>query len=79
MIMTGSFHPNLLDKCVSGNLMNEDKTKLWIVTPKVAESLPNCTFKFCARIAEPYVNGECKSGLEVDIIEVLQEKFKFKV
>lgn len=59
--------------------MNKDKTKLWIDTPKVADSLPDCTFRFCARVAEPYVDEVCENGLELDIIEVLQEKFKFKV
>lgn len=36
-------------------------------------------FQFCARVAEPYINPGCKSGIEIDIINVLQDKLEFKV
>lgn len=60
-------------------LIDDMNTKIWTRKIKVPETLPNCTFRFCARVAEPYVNEGCTSGLEVDIIDVLKQKFEFKV
>lgn len=75
----GSLEPILLDKCTDGTLQNDLITKSWARSSKVPKTLPNCVFKFCARIAEPYINEGCSSGLEMQIIEVLQEILEFKV
>lgn len=75
----GSFDPILIDQCINGTLKNSELTKNWARSSKVAKILPNCEFKFCARISEPFVNEGCKSGLEMQIISVLQEILKFKV
>lgn len=79
MQIIGSLQPNLLDVCQNGILKRQELTKAWLSAPKIPKILPDCTFKFCARIAEPYINPGCKSGLEIDIINVLQDKLEFKV
>lgn len=79
MRILGSLQPILLDICQNGYLKQPELTKQWLLTPKIPEILPDCTFKFCARIAEPLVYPGCKSGLEIDIINVLQDQLEFKV
>lgn len=71
--------PILLDTCQNGYLKRQEFTEAWLSAPKIPKILPDCTFKFCARIAEPYINPGCKSGLEIDIINVLQDQLEFKV
>lgn len=78
-LFLGSLNPILLDTCQNGTLKRGAFTKLWTSAPKVPKILPNCTFNFCARVSEPYINEGCKSGLEVEIIRVLRQKLKFKV
>lgn len=68
-----------MDKCQNGTLKNDTVTHTWVSTSSVPKVLPQCTFKFCARIAEPYINPGCKSGLEVEIIKILQHKLQFNV
>lgn len=75
----GSLQPILLDTCENGTLRNGSATEMWLSKPKIPKILPYCTFKFCARVSEPYINTGCKSGLEVKIIRVLQERIEFKV
>lgn len=75
----GSLQPIHLDFCRNGTLDNPGITKAWTLKPRIPKTLPNCTFKFCARVAEPYINEGCQDGLEMSIIKVLQEKLKFKV
>lgn len=79
IVFLGSLEPTLLDTCQNGTLKSRPLTQSWLESPKVPRVLPNCTFKFCARVAEPYINPGCESGLEVDIIKVLQHKLQFKV
>lgn len=79
MQIIGSLQPILLDVCQNGLLRRHESTEAWLSAPKIPKILPNCTFKFCARVAEPYINPGCKSGLEIDIINVLQENLKFEV
>lgn len=75
----GSLKPILLDVCKNGKLQNKFLTKIRARSPKVPKALPNCVFKFCAQVTEPYINDKCTSGLEMQIISVLQEVLKFKV
>lgn len=69
----------LLDSCVKGVFKNRTATKDTLRTSLVPSKMPHCTFNFCARISSPYVNDDCASGLEVEIINVLQHKLEFQV
>lgn len=75
----GSLKPILLDVCTKGDLKDDAATKVWAITPKVPQKLPNCTFQFCARVTEPYINENCDSGLEWSIIDVLRDELEFDV
>lgn len=75
----GSLKPILLDECVAGVVGHATTTLSSVRLSKVPETLPNCTFKFCARIAEPYIYEDCQSGLEIQIIKVLQDILHFEV
>lgn len=79
ILFSGSLRPILLDTCQNGVLLRNNDTESWMIQPHIPKVLPECTFKFCARIAEPYINPGCKTGLEIDIIKVLQHKLEFKV
>lgn len=78
-MLVGSLQPTLLDTCENGILKRSTFTQMWMLNSKIPKVLPNCTFRFCARISEPYINPGCESGLEIDIIKVLQQKLHFKV
>lgn len=75
----GSLKPILLDICQNGTLQNNELTKSWTKHNRVPHTLPYCTFKFCAQVAEPYVNDGCMTGLEIKIIEALKDELKFNV
>lgn len=79
ILFLGSLRPVLLDTCQNGVLERNIHTESWVTEPHIPKVLPNCTFKFCARVAEPYINALCTTGLEIDIIHVLQQKLEFKV
>lgn len=79
ILFLGSLEPVLLDTCQNGVLKQNIETNLWMKDSHIPDTLPDCTFKFCARVAEPYINPGCKTGLEIDIIKVLQDKLEFKV
>lgn len=68
-----------MDVCENGTLQNDELTKGWTKHSRVPHTLPYCTFKFCAQVAEPYVNDGCMTGLELQIIEVLRDELEFKV
>lgn len=75
----GSLKPILLDECVAGVVGHAAATLTSTRRSKVPDTLPNCTFKFCARVTEPYINEDCQTGLEIEIINVLQDILDFKV
>lgn len=75
----GSLAPLVLDVCDNGMLQKENETTEWLHMSKVPDTMPDCTFKFCARVIEPYINDECNTGLEIDIIKVMQNILQFKV
>lgn len=77
--LLGSLEPILLDRCKNGTLQNDELTRIWTKHNRVPHTLPYCTFKFCVQIAEPYVNSDCMTGLELQIIEVLKDELKFNV
>lgn len=75
----GSLKPIQLDECVAGEVGHAATTLVSVRRSKVPDTLPNCTFKFCARVTEPYINEDCRTGLEIQIIKVLQDILHFKV
>lgn len=77
--VVGSLRPIQLDVCKNGTLTNEKSTKLWAMQSRIPKVLPNCTFKFCARVSAPYIDEGCQTGLETKIISVLRERLEFKV
>lgn len=75
----GSLAPIRLDVCVNGVLRHEDRTIAALQESKIPDQLNGCTFKFCARISEPFVNENCTTGLEIQIIDLVQSILKFEV
>lgn len=79
IIFLGTIKPILIDECDNGKLKYGELTKITIRASKVPEKIPACTFTFCAKENEPYMNKGCTSGLEIDIIKILKDIMKFKV
>jgi hypothetical protein len=71
--------PILLDTCDNGILNRDESTTEFVQTSKVPNRLNNCTFKFCARYSPPFVNENCTTGLEVQILDLVQSILKFDV
>ncbi|XP_062556566.1 uncharacterized protein LOC134221390 [Armigeres subalbatus] len=47
--------------------------------PKVPAEMESCTFNLCTRVASPFINEGCETGLEIEIMRLLQESMKFNV
>lgn len=69
----------MIDICDNGNIRKGLVTRDLIREPIVPDRLDKCTFNFCARVAEPYINDGCMTGLEVKIMQILKGVLKFKV
>lgn len=69
--------PLLIAECKDGGLTRDAKFELR--KSRVPQKMPGCSFKFCARIAEPYIENGCKHGLEMNIINTLQDLMEFGV
>lgn len=79
ILIVETLKPILIDVCDDGKLKHGELTKITIRGSKVPEKVPACTFTFCAKENEPYMNANCTSGLEIDILRILQNVMKFKV
>lgn len=64
---------------VNGTFRNKASAITSIRMPKVPPEMKSCTFNLCARVASPFVNEGCKTGLELEIMRLLQESMKFNV
>ncbi|KXJ81430.1 hypothetical protein RP20_CCG019870 [Aedes albopictus] len=75
----GKMKPLKVATVVNGTLRNKAVAITAIQMPKVPPEMKSCTFNLCARVASPFVNEECKTGLELEIMRLLQESMKFNV
>ncbi|KAG5673460.1 hypothetical protein PVAND_003505 [Polypedilum vanderplanki] len=65
-------------KCTRGKISNYDETKKWLEMDKIPEEMgKECVYTFCARVQEPFINKGCKTGLEITIMNFLQEEMGF--
>ncbi|XP_058829349.1 uncharacterized protein LOC131688823 [Topomyia yanbarensis] len=64
---------------VNGTYKNKVLAETMIQMPKVPPQMEHCTFQFCTRVASPFIDYGCQSGLEIEIMQLLQESMKFKV
>lgn len=72
--------PISIGQCVNGAFAQPALTYFKINLPKVPKTMETCTFKLCARVAEPFVNDDrCKTGLEISVINILKSVMAFKV
>lgn len=68
-----------IGKCANGKIVDRKATKKHLMTDKVPSEMHGCTFNFCARVQEPFVNEGCKDGLEILIMEMLQAEMGFQI
>jgi hypothetical protein len=68
-----------IGKCANGKLVDRKSTKKHLMADKVPTEMHQCTFTFCARVQEPFVNEGCENGLEIQIMHFLQEEMGFKI
>lgn len=65
--------------CENGIFQNFLFTKLMIDMPKVPDRMDACKFNFCARVAAPFINDNCSSGLELSVVNIFQSVMGFQV
>ncbi|EDS33617.1 conserved hypothetical protein [Culex quinquefasciatus] len=63
----------------NGTFRNEALAMEMIRMSKVPPEMESCTFLFCTREAAPFINAGCETGLEIQIMHLLQESMKFNV
>lgn len=78
-IQCGKMRTLRIGKCNDGNLVNGMSTRKQLRKSKVPATLQGCTFNFCARVQEPFVNEGCQDGLEIHIMNFLKEEMDFEI
>lgn len=68
-----------IGKCSQGKIVDEKFTHKQLMLNKVPSEMHQCTFNFCTRVQEPFVNEGCQDGLEIQIMHFLQEEMGFEV
>jgi hypothetical protein len=68
-----------IGRCTHGKIADKELTKKYLEMDKVPSEMSQCTFVFCARVQEPFINRGCQDGLEIQIMHVLQDVMQFKI
>lgn len=68
-----------IGKCSQGRIVDPEFTNERLMANKVPSEMKHCTFNFCARVQEPFVNEGCQDGLEIQIMHFLQKEMGFKI
>lgn len=68
-----------IGKCSQGKIVDHKFTHEQLIVNKVPSEMHQCTFNFCARVQEPFVNEGCLDGLEIQIMHFLQEEMGFEI
>lgn len=68
-----------IGRCTNGKFVDRSFTKKQLRINKVPTEMNSCTFNFCARVQEPFVNEGCHDGLEILIMQTLQEEMGFDI
>uniref|UniRef100_A0A182Y9J1 Ionotropic glutamate receptor C-terminal domain-containing protein n=1 Tax=Anopheles stephensi TaxID=30069 RepID=A0A182Y9J1_ANOST len=75
----GQMKPLKVATVVNGTFANRALSTAMINIPKVPPELETCTFLLCTRVAPPFIDLDCRRGLELQIMDLLRESMKFKV
>ncbi|XP_055908598.1 uncharacterized protein LOC129943298 [Eupeodes corollae] len=65
--------------CEMGVIPNESAVRRAIHKQARRSSLKNCTFYMCAAIAAPFIENDCESGLEMRLINMIEQKIGFQL
>ena len=68
-----------IGRCTNGKIIDPLYTEEKLRINKVPTEMHSCTFNFCARVQEPFVNEGCQDGLEIKIMQALQEEMGFDI
>lgn len=77
--ITGKMKAILIGQCENGIFKNFVMTKLMLNMPKVPERMDACKFDFCVRVAEPFINENCTTGLELSVVNIFRSVLGFQV
>ncbi|KAL7024532.1 hypothetical protein ACKWTF_013089 [Chironomus riparius] len=66
--------------CNRGILENKKVTAKWLDMEKIPDEMgKDCIFTLCARVQEPFINEGCKDGMEIMILNFLQDEMGFGI
>lgn len=66
--------------CSRGQLSDRKQIAKWLKMDKIPDRMADdCVFRFCARVFEPFIDGDCDEGLEIQIMNFLQTEMGFKL
>lgn len=69
----------MVGQCYDGRLANEPETQMLLMRPVIPDKMSGCSFNFCCRITEPYVEEGCTQGLEMEMLSTLKSILQFEV
>jgi len=66
--------------CNRGSLENRKNIIDWLDMEKIPDEMgKDCIFNLCARVQEPFINEGCKDGMEIMILNFLQDEMGFGI
>ena len=69
-----------ISDCENGSMKNMPKLEKWVNKKKISRKLKSdCIFNFCARVQEPFINENCRDGLEIEVMKFLQNEIGFNL
>uniref|UniRef100_A0A182N2R6 Uncharacterized protein n=1 Tax=Anopheles dirus TaxID=7168 RepID=A0A182N2R6_9DIPT len=75
----GQMKPLKVATVVNGSFTSPVLAAAMINIPKVPPEMEACTFLLCTRVAPPFIDLDCRRGLELQIMDLLRESMKFGV
>lgn len=65
--------------CNNGTIPNYNLARTLMRTQTIRKDLRKCTFNLCASMSIPFIRNNCTDGMEIELINLLQEKMNFQV
>lgn len=66
--------------CTRGQLSNRVEMQKMLELDKIPKEMDDgCVFRFCARLQEPFISNDCTEGLEIQIMNFLQQEMGFNL
>lgn len=71
--------PLAVGQCSNGRFVQDAYSKMILGIALVPPKMSGCVFNICARVTQPYIEEECRQGLEVQLLRTMEQMMDFTV